>query len=160
MGLTVGVVAVQMQQRAVIGPEGKHSTTRDEELVQPGQPTTDGTRRVLSTVERRDHGRSADTEPGDEAANIHDCDVTERGCLEDTSDADDDGADKERSASAQFVRDVGGDEGADETAHLEGRNDVGGEVGLLDFVEAIETVALPLVGVNGGFWVEMVVRLT
>ena len=62
-----GSVPVQVQERAVVYPEGYHGAHGFEELVQAHEHAADGAGRVFGDVGRCEHGCAAEAEAFDES---------------------------------------------------------------------------------------------
>lgn len=140
-------VAGDVEQAAVVDPEGQHNTDDDEELVDGGQATADGTRGALGDVERHEGGGGTDTETSDEAADVHHGEATVggRGGLQNDAEEGEETSGDETEAAAEAVGGPASDEAGGETTGLEGRDDVlvQGDVGLA------EVAVLPLGGLHG-----------
>lgn len=151
--------ALNVQQAAVVDPEGQHDAHRDEELVEARQPAADGAGGVFRDVERVDHRGEPDAEAVDEAvtvselyvrvwmgagcdspANVHGFQVSLGRDLHDDSYDGDEGCGDQTDSAAPFVGDGGRNERAEEAACLQGGDDVGGEVGLGDLAAGIQAV--------------------
>lgn len=145
---------------AVVDPERQHDTGGDEELVDTGQTTADGTRSVLGncllsasaliervisilTVQRRNHGSSTDTETGNETTNEDSGNVTHGGCLHDSTDDGEDSCKDQVVAATDLVSNDTGAESTNETTTLKSRDNVCLQVGERDLVvvECGETVS-------------------
>lgn len=122
---------------AVVDPEGNHHAGDDEELVQTGEETTNGTGRILRDVEGVDRRGGTDTETGEEATDEDGGKVGGRGGLEDDSEDDGQTGGEEGGLAAPFIGDGGGGQGTGEAAGLEGRDDVSCEIGSADGVGVI-----------------------
>ena len=94
-----------MQQRAVVDPERQHRAARLEELVKTRQGAADGARRVLGHVGRCEHGRGAEAEAADEAADVEAGDFAAGCALEDDADDGERGDEEETRFASPLVRD-------------------------------------------------------
>ena len=114
-----------MKTRAVVDPVCQHSAEDDEELIRPGQKSTDGSRDVLRGVERSHHRTNSHSEPGDEPADIKNCQVTPRIELKENSDQNNDTCNEERKPSSDSIRHETCDDCTREAASLECGDDIG-----------------------------------
>jgi len=89
------------------------------------QAAANGSRRALRHVKRRQHGRGAHTETGDEAANVHDGEtaVGDGAGLEDYANGCDHAGSNQGPSTAPPVGQPGGNETRGEASGLQGRGD-------------------------------------
>lgn len=115
-----------VQETAVVDPVRDHYTRNDEQLVEGGQGTTNSTRRALGDVQRRQSRRRTNTQPSQEATDIHDCYVTvdSRCSLENNTNGCEDADTDEHEATSVAVGQPAGEEAGGETTSLESRDDV------------------------------------
>jgi hypothetical protein len=95
------------------------------------------------TVQRCDHGSSADTQTSDESSYENGGDVTRSSSLHDCSDDGEDGSEDQVVAATDPVSNEAGAQSSYETTALQGGNNVGlkvGECNTRDFGETISAL--------------------
>lgn len=97
-------------------------------------------RAIRLTVQRGDHGGRADTKTSDESTNEDGGDVTHGGCLHDGSNDGKDGGEDQVVSTADLVGDDASAERSDETAALQGGDNVGLKIGLCDTIEFCQAI--------------------
>lgn len=124
-----------------VDPITDEDTSDDKQLIYTRKTTANGSRGVFCDVERVDHRSETSTESRDEPADVHGGEVTRSSSLKNNADDGDttSGPDENGSAS-EPIGSLSGEEGTDETSGLQGRNDVGREVGTGDITHVLEVV--------------------
>lgn len=129
-----------MENGTVVGPESQHGTGGDEQLVDTGETATNGAGRILRDVKGSNDRGGTDTETSDEATDEHDGEDTRSSGLEDATDDDDSSSHEKSNTATPLVSHPRSGKSTNEATALQGRDDVGLQVGAGDFTQAKELV--------------------